>query len=198
MNTARRELLKFAGYGMAAEVSVSPTYGKIGVKESPGSSSIYDVREFGASGDGKAVDTSAINKAIEAASNAGGGMVYFGAGTYLCYSLHLRSNVALYLEQGAIIQAADTPMVGTTSGGYDAAESNAPWEEYQDFGHNHWHNSLLLLLCYKGSRRQHGHLGRERARCVAIWQRRVAIECGLCRSVRVGSAARHVVCLGMW
>ena len=31
-------------------------------------------------------------------------------------------------------------MVGT---GYDAAESNAPFESYQDFGHNHWHNSLI-------------------------------------------------------
>jgi len=143
LNTARREFLKFASYGMAAGVSVSQAYGEIEVKESRGSSSIYDVKVFGASGDGKTIDTPAVNKAIEAASNAGGGMVYFGAGTYLCYSIHLRSNIALYIEQGAIIQAADTPMEGTTSGGYDAAESNAPWEEYQDFGHNHWHNSLL-------------------------------------------------------
>src|SRR5262249_18798876 len=37
---------------------------------------------------------------------------------------------------------ADTPREGTASG-YDAAESNAPWEAFQDFGHNHWHNSLI-------------------------------------------------------
>jgi polygalacturonase len=143
LNTARRKFLKFAGYGLAAEVSVPRAYGKIDVKGSPGSPSIYGVREFGAVGDGKTIDTPAINKAIEAASNAGGGRVYLGAGIYLCYSIHLRSNVAIYLEQGAIIQAADTPMEGTTSGGYDAAEPNAPWDQYQDFGHSHWHNSLI-------------------------------------------------------
>src|SRR5271157_881486 len=49
---------------------------------------------------------------------------------------------------------------------------------------------LLVLLCYKNWRRQQGHLGRERARWVAIWRRRVAMECGLCRSVLIGSATR--------
>ena len=51
---------------------------------------------------------------------------------------------------------------------------------------------FLVLLCYKKPRRQQGHLGRERARWVAIWRRRVAIEDGLCRSVRTGSAAGRV------
>jgi hypothetical protein len=48
----------------------------------------------------------------------------------------------------------------------------------------------LVLLCYKSWRRQQGHLGRERARWVAIWRRRVAMECGLCRSVLIGSVTR--------
>src|ERR1035438_3489307 len=48
--------------------------------------------------------------------------------------------------------------------------------------------ALLILLCYKNWRRQQGHLGRERARWVAIWRRRVAMECGLWRSVLIGSA----------
>src|SRR5271157_94365 len=51
-------------------------------------------------------------------------------------------------------------------------------------------NRSLVLLCYKNWRRQQGHLGRERARWVAIWRRRVAMECGLCRSVLIGSATR--------
>src|SRR5271157_4722029 len=51
-------------------------------------------------------------------------------------------------------------------------------------------NAWLVLLCYKNWRRQQGHLGRERARWVAIWRRRVAMECGLCRSVLIGSATR--------
>jgi hypothetical protein len=53
-------------------------------------------------------------------------------------------------------------------------------------------NRQIILLCYKNPRKQQGHLGRERARWVAIWRRRVAIEDGLCRSVRTGSAARLV------
>src|SRR5271165_4367424 len=51
-------------------------------------------------------------------------------------------------------------------------------------------DSPLVLLCYKNWRRQQGHLGRERARWVAIWRRRVAMECGVCRSVLIGSATR--------
>jgi polygalacturonase len=97
---------------------------------------------FGARGDGKAIDSPAIDKAIAAAAAAGGGTVWFSAGTYRCYSVHLQSNVALYLSPGAILLASDPPEHGGT-GGYDLPESNAPWESYQDFGHNHWHNRLI-------------------------------------------------------
>jgi polygalacturonase len=53
----------------------------------------------------------------------------------------LKSRVALYLEQGATIVAADPASDSAQS--YDAADSNKPWEDYQDYGHNHWHNSLI-------------------------------------------------------
>jgi polygalacturonase len=78
----------------------------------------FDVRAYGATGDGKALDTDAINQAIEAAAAAGGGTVWFPAGTYASYSIHLKSNVALYLDQGATILAADPPPAiptGTTA-----------------------------------------------------------------------------------
>ena len=101
----------------------------------------YDIRAYGASGDGQTLDTAAINKAINAAAAAGGGMVWFPAGTYASYSIRLKSNVTLYLDEGATILAADPPPAGTP-GGYDAPELN-PWEKYQDFGHTHWHNSLI-------------------------------------------------------
>jgi polygalacturonase len=67
--------------------------------------------------------------------------VYFSAGIYLCYSIHLKSNVGLYLGPGATILAADSPSAGN-SGGYDPPEPNG-WDKYQDFGHSHWHNSLI-------------------------------------------------------
>ena len=101
----------------------------------------FDVRAYGASGDGRTLDTDAINRAIEAAAAAGGGTVWFSSGAYASYSIHLKSNVGLYLDHGATILAADPPAEGTP-GGYDAPEPN-PWDNYQDFGHCHWHNSLI-------------------------------------------------------
>ena len=63
----------------------------------------YDVRAFGAKGDGRTLDTDAINKAIDAASAAGGGTVRFSAGRYLSFSIRLKSNITLYLDHGATI-----------------------------------------------------------------------------------------------
>jgi polygalacturonase len=100
----------------------------------------FDVKTFGAIGDGKTVDTAAINKAIDAAHAAGGGTVQFPPGTYLSFSIHLQSNIALYLEHGATILAADPPANGGAA--YDPPETNQ-WDRYQDFGHSHWHNSLI-------------------------------------------------------
>src|SRR5215813_12511626 len=92
----------------------------------------YNVRVFGASGDGKTLDTPAINKTIDAAAAAGGGTVFFPAGLYLSVTIRLKSNVALYLDQGATIVAAETkPGVA-----YDLPEPNQ-WDAYQDFGHSH-------------------------------------------------------------
>ena len=102
---------------------------------------IYDVTEHGAVGDGRTLDTAAINKTIETAADGGGGTVYFPAGKYLSYSIRLKSNITLYLSQGAAIVAAEP----TGEAGYDPAEPN-PWGDkyrYQDFGHSHWHDSLI-------------------------------------------------------
>jgi polygalacturonase len=97
----------------------------------------FDVRRFGAAGDGKTVDTEAINKAIEAAKAAGGGTVVFPAGTYLSGSIHLQSHVALLLDHGATIEAGPIDRAPC-----DTPEPN-PWDKFQDFGHSHWHNSLI-------------------------------------------------------
>ena len=99
---------------------------------------VFNVRTFGATGDGKALDTAAINKAIDSAAAAGGGTVYFPAGNYLSVSIHLQSNIALYLDQGATIIAANT----SNEAQYDPPEPNSA-DAYQDFGHSHWHNSLI-------------------------------------------------------
>jgi hypothetical protein len=65
---------------------------------------IYDVRSYGAAGDGKALDTEAIAKAIRAAHAAGGGTVVFSPGIYLTGTVELLSNVTLDVEAGAVIE----------------------------------------------------------------------------------------------
>src|SRR5579883_1939118 len=141
MQKPRRDFLKYATVGAAGAFAPLGIGAQTTVSAPPAHGSIYDVRAFGATGDGKSIDSSAINKAIEAAANSGGGTVLFPAGTYHSFSIRLKSNIALYLSQGATILAAETPATGNE--GYDPAESNAPWESYQDYGHNHWHNSLI-------------------------------------------------------
>jgi polygalacturonase len=137
----RREFLKGSGLvtaamALSAETALSQT------SKDTGSRQPFSVTQFGAKGDGTTLDSPAINAAIEAAARAGGGVVFLPAGTYSCYSLRLKSNVTLLLSVGAKVVAADSPTTGG-QGGYDLPEPNQPWEPYQDFGHNHWHNSLI-------------------------------------------------------
>jgi len=98
----------------------------------------FSVRDFGAKGDSVTLDTDAINKAIKTASASGGGTVYFPAGTYSSYSIHMQSHISIYLDQGAILLAAEPK--GKI--GYDAPEPFLH-DAFQDYGHSHWHNSLI-------------------------------------------------------
>jgi len=64
----------------------------------------FNVREFGAAGNGSALDTEAIQRAIRAASAAGGGTVVFEPGVYVTGTFELLSNVTLDLESGATLR----------------------------------------------------------------------------------------------
>jgi polygalacturonase len=97
---------------------------------------MFDVKTFGAKADGKSSDRESINKAIDAAAAAGGGTVYFPAGTYTTGSVRLKSNITLQFEHGTVLEASADPAE------YDKAEPNE-WDKFQDFGHSHWHNSLI-------------------------------------------------------
>jgi polygalacturonase len=146
-SSTRRNLLKLGATGMAAFGASPSSFALAPQKHGAPHQVIFDVRTFGATGDGKTLDTPAINRAIEAAAAVGGGVVLFPAGTYLCFSIHLKSYVDLCLSQGSTIIAADGPKPGDATGynggKYDAAEPKTAWDAYQDFGHNHWHNSLM-------------------------------------------------------
>lgn len=148
MDAHRRDFIRLAGLGAAA-VGFSTAQGEAQAAGAPGASSEghiwFPVRAYGATGDSVTIDSPAINRAIEAAAAAGGGTVYFGPGTYASYSIRLKDNITLYLDHGAIILAAKTTAPGDIMGSYDAAEPNLnmAWDHYQEFGHNHWHNSLI-------------------------------------------------------
>ncbi len=66
-------------------------------------STTLNVKSFGATGDGTTKDTAALQRAIDAASAAGGGTVYFPAGKFLTGTLVLKSLVTLHLEAGATV-----------------------------------------------------------------------------------------------
>lgn len=146
-NSMRRDLLRVGSLGMAGASISAVSFAAPKSNANSRQTSIFDVCQYGAVGDGKTLDTDAVNRAIDAAAVAGGGEVLFPQGTYLCFSIHLKSYVHLHLEPGATILAAASPLpgqqTGYNGGVYDAAEPKTIWDPYQDYGHNHWHNSLI-------------------------------------------------------
>ena len=99
----------------------------------------FDIRKYGAKGDGATLDTAAIQRAIDAAAAAGGGTVFFPKGRFLSFSLRLKSRITLYFGAGSVLVAADPKK---HKGQYDAAEPNK-FENYQDYGHSYFRNSLI-------------------------------------------------------
>lgn len=66
---------------------------------------IFNVRDFGAKGDGKTLNTKAIQPAIDACNKESGGTVLIPAGDFICGTVELKSNVTLHLlARGAIVR----------------------------------------------------------------------------------------------
>jgi polygalacturonase len=100
---------------------------------------VYNVHHFGAKGDGRTNNTKAINAAIDAAAKNGGGTVFFPSGDFLSYTIHLKSHITLFLDQGARL-IGDQEKNGV---GYDLPENETWYSKFQDFGHSYWKNSLI-------------------------------------------------------
>ena len=66
----------------------------------------YNVRHFGAVADGKSNDADAINEAITVCHAAGGGTVFVPSGVYATGPIHLKSNVTLAVDAGAVLKFA--------------------------------------------------------------------------------------------
>lgn len=64
---------------------------------------VFNVKDYGATGNKEVNDQAAIQKTIDACAQAGGGMVYLPPGEYSSGTLFLRSHVRFYLEAGATL-----------------------------------------------------------------------------------------------
>ena len=69
----------------------------------------FSIADFGAVSGGEVSNTEAIARAIEACNKAGGGRVVVPAGEWLTGPIHFKSNVNLYLTEGATLRFTDNP-----------------------------------------------------------------------------------------
>jgi len=86
----------FAGYAAEYPNNILKKDGKV-----------FNIKDYGAIGDGKTMSTAAIDKAITSCANAGGGTVLIPNGNFVTGTIVLKSNITLYLEQ-------DAHVIGTT------------------------------------------------------------------------------------
>jgi hypothetical protein len=96
---------------------------------------VFDIRDYGAAGDGVTLDTPAIHKAVEACAAAGGGQVRFPPGRYMSGTVHLKSCVTLFLEAGATL-------VGTTD--LDQYQHPTVPAFLPEAKWGKWHRALIL------------------------------------------------------
>lgn len=99
-------------------------------------SPFHDIRNYGAVANDDAKDTDAIRKAIDAAVQAGGGTVYFSAGRYVSGAIHLKSNITLYLDAGAVLAFSQDfddylPMVASRWEGTECTNFSPPIYAYR-------------------------------------------------------------------
>jgi polygalacturonase len=96
----RRSLIRLVGSG-GAVVALAET--ARAANPPLARTAFFNVRDHGATGAGKTLDTAALQAAIDACAAAGGGTIVFPAGKYLSGTLVLKSRVALWLHSGAVL-----------------------------------------------------------------------------------------------
>jgi polygalacturonase len=132
----RKDMSRRRTIGLLAAVSALAFGASLVAATSASAAGTFNIRDSGATGNGSSNDSAAIQKAVDAASAAGGGTVRVPSGTYKsAKTIHLKSNVIFQLDSGSTI-------TGASGTGYDAAESNR-YDQYQDYGHSHFHDAMF-------------------------------------------------------
>jgi len=125
--------------GLAAGLAASIAFGQLAPtadKAVPAASgSVFNIRAYGAAGDGTSLDTAAINDAIQACSRVGGGQVLFPPGRYLSGTIHLQSGVTLFFDAGA-------RLIGTTN--LAQYQQPAPPDFMAEARWGKWHRGLIV------------------------------------------------------
>jgi polygalacturonase len=122
---ARTGLLSIIVFSsIMAVAQVKPEWvNKVGAKTSIISKKILYVNDYGATSDTVTINTSSIQKAIDACAASGGGTVSFRAGTYVTGALFLKSNVQLLIDKGVLLLGsqnfADYPDIDTRIAGIE-------------------------------------------------------------------------------
>jgi hypothetical protein len=95
-----RKKVEPGGCGMPTDAAATvPT----GMTTNPHGFPVYDVTSFGAVGDGKTLNSAAVQAAVDRAAAVGGGTVFLAPGNYLAGTIRLRDHVTLYLASGCTI-----------------------------------------------------------------------------------------------
>ena len=118
---SRRDVLRYAGAGAAAGLLPAQTLAAAAdpwmraraiartVRAPVFRPRLFDIRAYGAKGDGTTLNTAAIALAIDACNRAGGGRVLVPAGRFLTGAVHLKSNVELHIAGGATLAFSTNP-----------------------------------------------------------------------------------------
>ena len=101
--------------------------------------SIFNVLDYGAVADGKTLVTEAVQKAVDVCHNLGGGVVYFPDGTYVLSTVFLKSNVRVYIGEGATV-------LGSLNFYDYAQQEEINYPIYQDASHTYYHLSMFVGL----------------------------------------------------
>lgn len=96
-------VISFTVTAQTANIPDFPWMKEVGAKTFPIQQTVYNVADYGAKGDALEMNTVAIQKAIDAAEQAGGGIVTFSPGIYLTGALFVGNNVNFNIPKGTTL-----------------------------------------------------------------------------------------------